>query len=118
MQNRKRPVGIVRFATPDNRKPHTQVKTHRLRILFIDIDRISSLAGDGPLHQLASAASAPVFGPNEQHGDMTSVQTDERHDTPRIPQAAKFDRRQVADRQQRTQFPNIRLGEKLSLIHI
>lgn len=51
MQNRKRPVGIVRFATPDNRKPHTQVKTHRLRILFIDIDRISSLAGDGPLHQ-------------------------------------------------------------------
>ena len=63
MQNRKRPVGIVRFATPDNRKPHTQVKTHRLRILFIDIDRISSLAGDGPLHQLASAASAPVFGP-------------------------------------------------------
>lgn len=48
MQNRKRPVGIVRFATPDNRKPHTQVKTHRLRILFIDIDRISSLAGDGP----------------------------------------------------------------------
>lgn len=85
MQNRKRPVGIVRFATPDNRKPHTQVKTHRLRILFIDIDRISSLAGDGPLHQLASAASAPVFGPNEQHGDMTSVQTDERHDTPRIP---------------------------------
>lgn len=37
MQNRKRPVGIVRFATPDNRKPHTQVKTHRLRILFIDI---------------------------------------------------------------------------------
>lgn len=42
MQNRKRPVGIVRFATPDNRKPHTQVKTHRLRILFIDIDRISS----------------------------------------------------------------------------
>ena len=44
---------------------------------------------------------------------MTSVQTDERHDTPRIPQAAKFDRRQVADRQQRTQFPNIRLGEKI-----
>lgn len=44
MQNRKRPVGIVRFATPDNRKPHTQVKTHRLRILFIDIDRISSTA--------------------------------------------------------------------------
>lgn len=113
MQNRKRPVGIVRFATPDNRKPHTQVKTHRLRILFIDIDRIGSLAGDGPLHQLASAASAPVFGPDEQHGDMTSVQTDERHDTPRIPQAAKFDRRQVADRQQRTQFPNIRLGEKI-----
>ena len=52
MQNRKRPVGIVRFATPDNRKPHTQVKTHRLRILFIDIDRISSLAGDGPLTNL------------------------------------------------------------------
>lgn len=62
MQNRKRPVGIVRFATPDNRKPHTQVKTHRLRILFIDIDRISSLAGDGPLHQLASAASPRYSG--------------------------------------------------------
>ena len=59
MQNRKRPVGIVRFATPDNRKPHTQVKTHRLRILFIDIDRISSLAGDGPLHQLCLLYTSP-----------------------------------------------------------
>lgn len=40
MQNRKRPVGIVRFATPDNRKPHTQVKTHRLRILFRGVLKI------------------------------------------------------------------------------
>ena len=61
MQNRKRPVGIVRFATPDNRKPHTQVKTHRLRILFIDIDRISSLAGDGPLHQLCRPQPLPRY---------------------------------------------------------
>ena len=56
MQNRKRPADIIRFAAPGNRKTHTQVKTHRLRILFIDIDRIGFLAGDGPLHQLASAA--------------------------------------------------------------
>ena len=37
MQNRKRPADIIRFAAPGNRKTHTQVKTHRLRILFIDI---------------------------------------------------------------------------------
>ena len=49
MQNRKWPAGIIRFAAPGNRKTHTQVKTHRLRILFIDIDRISSLAGDGQI---------------------------------------------------------------------
>ena len=47
MQNRKRPADIIRFAAPGNRKTHTQVKTHRLRILFIDIDRIGFLAGDG-----------------------------------------------------------------------
>lgn len=43
MQNRKRPADIIRFAAPGNRKTHTQVKTHRLRILFIDIDRIGFL---------------------------------------------------------------------------
>ena len=34
MQNRKWPAGIIRFAAPGNRKTHTQVKTHRLRILL------------------------------------------------------------------------------------
>lgn len=44
---------------------------------------------------------------------MTSVPDYDEPRAPRIPQTAKFDRRQVADRQQRTQFPNITFSEKI-----
>lgn len=59
MQNRKRPADIIRFAAPGNRKTHTQVKTHRLRILFIDIDRIGFLyEGENETYIEASAENS------------------------------------------------------------
>ena len=62
MQNRKWPAGIIRFAAPGTRKTHTQVKTHRLRILFAS-ERKSWVARTEASHTSASSSksSGPTF---------------------------------------------------------